>query len=67
MWIAAHKPHSGRAANFDGLYSANSKDFWISNSMLGRRLENQSSGADGVEHMSEISQISDRRVCRKDR
>jgi hypothetical protein len=30
------------------------KDFWISNSMLGRRLENHSSGADGIEHVSEI-------------
>ncbi len=43
------------------------KDFWISNSMLGRRLENHSSGADGIEHVSEISQVSDRRVCREDR
>jgi hypothetical protein len=43
------------------------KDFWISNSMLGRRLENYSSGADGIEHVSEISQVTDCRVCREDR
>jgi hypothetical protein len=67
IWIVAHKPHSGRAAIFGALCSANSKDFWISNSMLGRRLENHSSGADGIEHMSEISQVSDSRVCREDR
>lgn len=67
MWIAAHKPHSGRATIFGVLYSTNSKDFWISNSMLGRRLENHSAGADGIEHVSEISQVSNSRVCREDR
>ncbi len=35
--------------------------------MLGRRLENYSSGADGIEHVSEISQVSGSGVCREDR
>jgi hypothetical protein len=66
-WIAAHKPHSGRAAIFGVLYSPIPEDFWISSSMLGRRLENHFSGADGIEHVGEISQVSDRRVCGEDR
>lgn len=66
-WITAPKPHSGRAAIFVYCTAPIPKDFWISNSMLGRRLENHSSGADGIEHVSEISQVSDRGVCREDR